>query len=234
VRYLRLTIAGLVTAAIALPLASPATAADTTLEAESMVVSPPGAGRTYSASSASGGTALGLWRNSSAATNLSLPASISVVVRAKGQSCRGAPSMTVSIDGKAISTTNVSATSWTDYTTATTIPAGSHTLSIAFTNNYQRGWGCDRNLLLDKVTVAAGNTTTTPPTTTTPTTTTPPTTTPPTTTPPRAAPTHRRAGRQNLAPRIRRRIRRHQLRHDETHALLRLELRRLHKQLQQR
>ena len=42
--------------------------------------------------------------------------------------------MTVLIDGKAISTTTVSARSYTDYTTAATITAGTHTLSIAFTN----------------------------------------------------------------------------------------------------
>jgi len=76
--------------------------------------------------------------------------------------------MTVSIDGKAVSTTTVSATSWTDYTTVATIPAGSHTLSIAFTNDYYLEGQCDRHMLLDKLTVAAGTTTTPPPTTTTP------------------------------------------------------------------
>ena len=81
--------------------------------------------------------------------------------------------MTVSIDGNAVSTTTVSAMSWTDYTTAATIPAGSHKLSIAFTNDYYLRGQCDRNLLLDRLTVAAGNTTTPSPTTTTPSTTTP-------------------------------------------------------------
>jgi hypothetical protein len=162
VRYLRLAVVSLVPAAIALPVA-PAMAADITLEAESMVVSPAGAGGTYSDSRASGGTALRLWSNSSASTNVSVPVPSSIVVRAKGESCRGAPSMTVSIDGKAISTTTVSATSWTDYTTTTTIPAGSHTLSVAYTNDYRRSRGCDRNLLLDKVTAAAGSTPTPPP-----------------------------------------------------------------------
>jgi len=47
--------------------------------------------------------------------------------------------MTVSIDGNAISTTTVSATSWTNYTTAAMIDAGMHTLSIAFTNAHALG-----------------------------------------------------------------------------------------------
>ena len=92
--------------------------------------------------------------------------------------------MTVSIDGKAVSKT-VSATSWTNYTTVATIPAGSHTLSVAFTNDYYLRGQCDRTLLLDSLTVAAGNTSTPPPTTTTPSTTTP---IPPGAAPPIAAP----------------------------------------------
>src|SRR6516165_2459507 len=130
-----MTIVGLFTAAaITLPVAPHAVAANTTLEATSMVVSPASAGSVIADSSATDGYALELSQNSSASTNLSLPASISVVIRARGQSCRGAPSMTVSIDGNAVSATTVLATSWTNYTTAATINAGTHTLSIAFTN----------------------------------------------------------------------------------------------------
>ena len=163
-RYLRLTIVSLFTAAaITLPVAPHAAAANTTLEAENMVVSPASAGRVIADSSASGGHALELSQNSTASTNLSLSASISVVIRAKGQSCLGAPSMTVLIDGKAISTTTVSATSWTNYTTTATINAGTHTLSIAFTNALN-AFVCSRSLFLDNVTVVGGNGTPPPPT----------------------------------------------------------------------
>jgi hypothetical protein len=62
--------------------------------------------------------------------------------------------MTVSIDGNAVSATTVLATSWTNYTTAATINAGTHTLSIAFTNARQRS-SCSRLLFLDTVTVTA-------------------------------------------------------------------------------
>ena len=161
-RYLRMTVVSLFTAAaIILPVSPHAAAANTSIEAESMSVSPASAGRVIADSSASGGHALELSQNSTASTNLSLSASISVVIRAKGQSCLGAPSMTVSIDGKAISTTTVSATSWTNYTTAATITAGTHTLSIAFTNALNVIF-CSRSLFLDNVTVVGGNST--PPT----------------------------------------------------------------------
>ena len=161
-RYLRMTIVSLFTAAaIILPVSPHAAAANTSIEAESMSVSPASAGRVIADSSASGGHALELSQNSTASTNLSLPASISVVIRAKGQSCLGAPSMTVLIDGKAISTTTVSATSWTNYTTAATINAGTHTLSIAFTNALNVIF-CSRSLFLDNVTVVGGDST--PPT----------------------------------------------------------------------
>ncbi len=191
-KYVSLAIAGLITGAMALPFASPATAADTTLEAESMAVNPANAGNTFTDSTASGRTALALLGNSSASSNISLPTSSqSLAVRARGQSCQGWPNMMISVDGKSISNTAVSTTSWADYTTTATIPAGSHTLNIAFTNDKYLGESCDRNLLLDKVTVVAGSptTTTTPSTTTTTTTSTTPTTpTTTTTTPPSPGP----------------------------------------------
>ena len=55
-RYLRMTFVNLFTAtAITLPVAPHAAAATTTLEAESMLVSPASAGRVIADSSASGG-----------------------------------------------------------------------------------------------------------------------------------------------------------------------------------
>ncbi len=63
--------------------------------------------------------------------------------------------MTVSLDGKAVATVNVSATSWTDYTVPVTTTAGTHTVSIAFTNDAYAGRGRDRNLRIDKITAIA-------------------------------------------------------------------------------
>ncbi|WP_102145666.1 carbohydrate-binding domain-containing protein [Mycobacterium hubeiense] len=149
-----------------------ALAADSTaLESEAMSVAPAGGGSSYADTSASGGQALGLWSNSTASATVSLPDSARVLVRAKGQKCRGAPSMRITVDGTTIGSTSVNATSWADYTASANIPAGLHTISVAYTNDY-RSLVCDRNLLLDTVTVVASAQATSSPTTT-------PTTTPP-------------------------------------------------------
>ncbi|MUL81726.1 MULTISPECIES: carbohydrate-binding domain-containing protein [unclassified Mycolicibacterium] len=126
----------------------------TALEAESMSITPAGSGSTYSDSTASAGKVLGMWANSTATKTVSLPASTKIVVRAKGQACQGMPTMVVGIDGTTIGTTTVNATSWNDYAASANIPAGSHTISVAYTNDY-RTLLCDRNLLVDKVTVVA-------------------------------------------------------------------------------
>ena len=60
--------------------------------------------------------------------------------------------MTVLLDGNAISATTVSARSWTNYTEPATINAGTHTLSILFTNAH-KGFLCSRRLYLDTITV---------------------------------------------------------------------------------
>ncbi|MCX2932699.1 hypothetical protein ORI20_20715 [Mycobacterium sp. CVI_P3] len=129
--------------------------ADVVIEAESLTLSRARNGRTYTDATASGGAALVLARNSSASTIVSLPELTSLVIRAKGDQFRGAPVMSVSVDGKLVSTVSVSATSWADYTIPFSAPAGTHTVSIAFTNDlFSRRLG-DRNLRLDSVTVVA-------------------------------------------------------------------------------
>jgi len=135
---------------------------DVVIEAESMVVSPARASRTYSDSSASGGKARLMSENGSASTTISLPESSNLVIRAKGDQYRGAPTMTVSLDGQAVSTIAVSATTWTDYTVPITAPAGTHTVSIAFSNDLRASPSKDRNLRLDKITVVAGTVTQAP------------------------------------------------------------------------
>lgn len=143
-----------------------AVAADATIEAESMTVTPRTGASVVKDTSASGGSALVLTAASTASTTIALPASASIVVRAKGQQCNGAPTMNLAVDGKTISTTKVSSTSWSSYTTPTTLAAGSHTIGIAYPNPYR--FFCTRSLSLDRVTVVASapSTTSTTPTTT--------------------------------------------------------------------
>lgn len=97
--------------------------------------------------------------------------------------------MNLVVDGKAVSSIKVPAMAWTDYTVATSIPAGSHTIGVTFTNP-QRTIFCLRKLQLDKVTVVASTpttTSTTPTSSSTPTTTTAPPTTTSTAPPPNPA-----------------------------------------------
>ncbi len=151
------------TAASTTSLAAVAPAAQTTavttvvpniiVEAESMALSPTKAGSTYSDATASGTKALLVSKNGTASTTLSLPDSTSVVIRAKGDQYKGAPSMTVSVDGKAVSTIAVSSTTWTDYNVPIALAAGQHTISIAYTNDLTASARNDRNLRIDKLTV---------------------------------------------------------------------------------
>ena len=128
---------------------------DVVIDADSLTVSRPSNGTTYTDPTASGGTALLLHRNATASTTVTLPEFTSLVIRAKGDQYRGAPEMRVSLNGKVVSKVAVTATSWTDYTVPFSGPAGTYTLSVAFTNDrYSRRNG-DRNLRLDTVTVVS-------------------------------------------------------------------------------
>lgn len=127
------------------------------VEGEALVVNPARAGSKVNDNTASGKKALKLSTNATATATVTLPEFTSVVIRAKGDQYNGAPIMTVSVDGKLVSTTQVSATAWTDYTIAVSGGAGSHVLSIAFTNDVSSGTGKDRNLQIDKITVVAGS-----------------------------------------------------------------------------
>ncbi|MFV8165921.1 carbohydrate-binding domain-containing protein [Mycobacterium sp. 134] len=185
---IRPIIAGVTTFAIALSITATSAAAGAVLDADTLAVNPTAAGAVLADSTAAGGTALRLSQNSTAATTLELPAASRIVVRAKGTQCLGGPSMIVSVDGKTIGTTIVQAASWTDYTVTATGVAGTHNLGISFANDFALNVYCDRNLLLDKITVVdtgSGNPTTTAVPTTTAN---PPTTTAPSGSATRAAP----------------------------------------------
>lgn len=150
---------------VAFQRAPRAAADDAVLVANSMAVTPSSAASVYPDKTATGGSSLLLQSNSIASKTISLPASTSVTVRVKGQQCFGAPTMSVAVDGKTVISTAVSATSWTTFTVPVTIPAGSHSFSVAFTNDFV--FFCDRNLFVDSIAVtpavASNPPTTTPP-----------------------------------------------------------------------
>ncbi|WP_179473741.1 carbohydrate-binding domain-containing protein [Mycolicibacterium vinylchloridicum] len=130
-----------------------------TIEGETLIITPAKAGSTYTDTAASGRKALLLSTNGTASKTLSLPSATSLVIRARGDQYNGAPVMTVSIDGQVVSTTQVASTSWADYTIPVSLSAGTHTISIAFTNDLKVSGARDRNLRIDKITVVAGTAT---------------------------------------------------------------------------
>jgi hypothetical protein len=130
------------------------------LEAEQMVL--PSGGSVITDSAASAGKAVLLASNGTTTGSVSFPSSVtSLVVNARGAQCQGAPTMNVAIDGtNLINGTAVSSTVWASYsaTPASAITAGTHSLSISFTNDYSynknRGNSgkstiCSRDLYLD-------------------------------------------------------------------------------------
>ncbi len=149
----------LATTAAALAI-TPATAlADTSVQAETMKLSSTGAGTIISDSAASGGKALKIWSNGSASKSvLVAEKSVRLTVRARGQQCSGAPKMNVYVDGTRRITASVSATSYATYSASFTLAAGTHTIKAAFTNDY-RTRSCDRNLILDSLSLKAATTT---------------------------------------------------------------------------
>jgi beta-glucanase (GH16 family) len=141
---------------VAIPLAPVAAAADTSAEAETMTLSPPTAGKVVNDATASGGKAMQIKTNGEVSVNATLPASTKVSVVAKGLFCWVYPSMTIKVDGQAVKTVTVNKSTWTTYTADTAIPAGSHTISVAFTNDYNLLPLCDSALMVDKLSVVAG------------------------------------------------------------------------------
>jgi endoglucanase len=150
------TLAILILAAGLAILAGPlpaADAADQTIGGESLTLDP-GAGQVFSDSSANGGKALLIWSNATASGTVTTSGVQSVVVRARGDQCAGAPHMVVAVDGKTILSQDVPSSTWAAYGADAKIADGSHTLTVAFTNDYLNS-GCDRNLRVDSITFSS-------------------------------------------------------------------------------
>jgi len=124
------------------------------LEGEQLSL-PSSAGLVTQAAGASGGAELLLWSNATASGTLTTTAVTSTLsVVARGDQCQGAPSMTVSVDGRSTGAVAVTASARTSYALPGTFPAGPHRISVAFTNDAQAP-GCDRNLRVDRVSMPA-------------------------------------------------------------------------------
>lgn len=135
------------------PSPTPIVQTTNVLEAENMSFATT-ALKVLSDSSASNGKTLIYYSNASATGSIITPNSTTqLVVTAKGESCKGNAKIEVSLDGVVvIKNKAVNGNSYTNYTATVNKSAGSHTISVNFTNDYASG-SCDRNLRVDKITL---------------------------------------------------------------------------------
>ncbi len=152
----------LAAASTLLALAPAAAQAATTVEAEAFTLNPTTAGAVISDSAASGGRAKKMWSNVSASRSISVAEdSVKLVARARGSQCSGAPRMVVSVDGVAKLSASVASTTYAEYSAGLILPRGTHTVKVAFTNDY-RSASCDRNLIVDTIALKEAATSPTP------------------------------------------------------------------------
>jgi endoglucanase len=141
----------------ALAVASPASAASTTVQGESMT-----GGNTFSDAKASGGKGLVLPSPRTASATVTTVAAAQLVVVARGDQCKGAPRMRIDVDGAEVLSRDVVNTTWNNTNVPTAILAGSHKISVTFLNDYKAS-GCDRNLRVDFIRVESIDTAATNP-----------------------------------------------------------------------
>ncbi len=110
----------------------------------------------FNDTSASAGQAVSFWSNDTISKTATTVAGTTVVVRARGDQCSGAPNVVLGIDGQTVLSTAVSAATWTNYSVAKAVSAGSHTFSLTY-NNDTRTSTCDRNLRVDTITISSGS-----------------------------------------------------------------------------
>ncbi len=123
----------------------------------------PGAGMVVADARAAAGSALLIWSNGTATASLTTTSAATLLTaRVRGDQCNGAPAMTLRVDGKTVATTAVPQSTWTAASARGSWVAGTHTVSVAFTNDVKTA-ACDRNLRLDQVTLDATATTPQPP-----------------------------------------------------------------------
>jgi hypothetical protein len=118
------------------------------LEAESFSYSSPQAA-VVQTQSASGGRQLNLYSNTSVTRQFTAPKASRVVIRARGgEYCDGWPHLTARLDGTQFASADVAQLSWKNQSFSVPVSAGTHTLTIAYTNEYKTAV-CDRNLRID-------------------------------------------------------------------------------------
>ena len=142
-------------AAVSVLLALPATAsaATTTVQAEHLAL-PAANGMTTTDGGADGGRGLLIWSDGTATGSVTTQAARRVALRVRGEQCLGAPRVALAVDGRRVLTADVTSTAWTSVGADVALRDGTHTVSVAFTNDAVAG-GCDRNLHVDSLTFSS-------------------------------------------------------------------------------
>jgi hypothetical protein len=109
----------------------------------SMLVGDPLAKHGHALGMMSGGTALGQ-------TNVLVPTG-EIVVRARGEDCKGPPLLVLSVDGVERLSIQVTSNDWKEYRAPVDLAPGVHNVSVEFPNDYYEPPSCDRNLYLDTI-----------------------------------------------------------------------------------
>ena len=122
------------------------------IEAESFTIPSDFGGVVYNDANASGGKARLVLEQRLDLEDVTTPAGTGITVRAFGDQCNGAPSLTLAMDGTNVLTVSVSATTWTSYPVSRAVSAGSHTFTVSYTNDSKTS-SCDRNLRFDSLTI---------------------------------------------------------------------------------
>ncbi|WP_437670650.1 glycoside hydrolase family 6 protein [Sorangium sp. So ce131] len=130
-----------------------AAAASSVIEADTMSLSG-SVVRVYSDSSATASKAVRFYTNGSAKTTVS-GALQQVAIRARANLCDGSPVAAVYVDGNLVLNATVSGTTYTTYSAALNLSAGAHSLEVRYSNDASTSL-CDRDLVLDNVTVTLG------------------------------------------------------------------------------
>ncbi len=145
---------------LTLAMAGPAPGAVTTVRFEGEAMSlRSGSGTVFPDPSASGGGALLIWSNATASKGVTTTKADRLVVRVRGDLCKGAPRMVVRVGGKRVLSKLVSETRWTNHVASIAPVRGEQTVGISFTNDYRTST-CDRNLRVDEVSFVSSTTST--------------------------------------------------------------------------
>jgi acid phosphatase type 7 len=139
---------------LAVLLGEEARAATVEVEAEAMTLSGSSAVVVHSSSVASGGQDLAFYSNGSATSTFD-GAPTNITLRARGKACQGNPHLNVYVDGAQKGTVEITSSTFADYALPLeTLSAGTHTLRVAYEDDYHSPFFCDRNAYVDNYVLA--------------------------------------------------------------------------------